>query len=231
MKKWFMAISVLLLIALLTSCARGDFELKVNKDGSGKYTATIGIEEEAYDRVGGRVEGVIDSAHNDLESQGFEVESYTEDGFTGFRASKSFDDLQEMDTLPTSGGLAEAGAGAAIGDVPVDITTEQGLFTNTYRVEGEVDLERSGVLGGMQQLVSDQLELTFTLDLPISPKSHNADRVEGNVLQWGIATAGTTHVMVEMAVPNVRNIIIGSVILLAALAVTGFVIYRKRKTK
>ena len=229
MKRKIMVLSIILLSLFLTACVEGDLRLKVNKDGSGEHTVTLGVEEESAERFGSRAQGMMESANQELEAQGYEVEPYVENGYTGFRAKKNFDDIQEMDILPVSGGLTEAGAAPAIGEVPVDMTTERGLFTNTYKVEAEVDLSNSGVLGGMQTLVADQLDLTFTLDLPLSPKSHNADRVKGNVLQWDIQTAGTTNVMVEMNVPNVRNIsiLVGSVAVV--LAIIGIWFWRKRK--
>lgn len=229
MKRKIMVLSIILLSLFLTACVEGDLRLKVNKDGSGEHTVTLGVEEESAERFGSRAQGMMESANQELEAQGYEVEPYVENGYTGFRAKKNFDDIQEMDLLPVSGGLTEAGAAPAIGEVPVDMTTERGLFTNTYKVEAEVDLSNSGVLGGMQTLVADQLDLTFTLDLPLSPKSHNADRVKGNVLQWDIQTAGTTNVMVEMNVPNVRNIsiLVGSVAVV--LAIIGIWFWRKRK--
>lgn len=223
--------SIILLSLFLTACVEGDLRVKVNKDGSGEHTVTLGVEEEAVERFGSRSQGMVDSAHQELEAQGYEVDPYEENGYIGFRANKSFDDMQEMDILPVSGGLTKAGAAPAIGEVPVDMTTERGLFTNTYKAEAEIDLSNSGVLGGVQTLVADQLDLTFTLDLPVSPKSHNADRVKGNVLQWDIQAAGTTNVMVEMNVPNVRNIaiLVGSVSVVTGIISIWFI--RKRKKK
>ncbi|SFK08693.1 hypothetical protein SAMN04487936_10740 [Halobacillus dabanensis] len=231
MQRKRMVFSLILLLLFLTACVEGDLRLKVNKDGSGEHTVTIGVDEETVERFGSRAQGMIESANQELEAKGYEVEPYEEDGYIGFRAIKSFDDIQEMDILPVSGGLTEAGASPAIGEVPVNMTTESGIFINTYKAEAEIDLSNSGVLGGMQTLVADQLDLSFTLDLPISPKSHNADRVEGNVLQWDIQAAGTTDIMVEMNVPNVRNIaiLVGCVAVVIGIISIWFI--RKHRNK
>ncbi|SFF64259.1 LPXTG-motif cell wall anchor domain-containing protein [Halobacillus alkaliphilus] len=235
MKKAWILITAVLLV-LLTACVQGDVAVKINKDGSGESTITLGIEEEAYDRFGQRAETMLNSVNDELEAQGYTVESYTEDGYRGFRAARSFEDVQDMQVIPSMGAVSETGSGSAVSNVPLDVSMEDGFFTKTYRVEGELDLENSGLLGGMQQLVSNQLDLTFTLDLPISPKDHNADEVNGNVLTWNIQTAGTTELMVEAAVPNVRNIILTAVrnIILTAvgvllLGVVIFFVVRKRK--
>ena len=227
MQRKGLALSILLLSLLLTACVEGDFRLEVNKDGSGEHTVTIGIEEKTVEQFGSRAEGMVDNATKQLEEQGYEIEPYEEDGYIGFRAMKSFEDIQEMDILPVSGDLSEAQAASAIGGSPIDMTTERGFLTNTYKVEAEVDLSNSGVLGGMQALVADQLDLTFTLDPPLSPKSHNADRVEGDALQWDIQEAGTTNVMVEMSVPNVRNIAILVGVLAVVFGGIGFWLFRR----
>lgn len=228
MRKTGQVLAVILLLTFLTACVEGDLKLKIDKDGSGEHTITAGVEEETLSRFGDRAENMMDSVTEELESKGYEVESYKKNGFTGFRAKKHFEDVQEMEVLPVSTGMTEAGVSPAIGDVPVEMTTEGGIFTTTYKVEAALDLSNSGVIGGMQSLVADQLDLTFTLDLPIKPKSHNADRVDGDVLQWDIRAAGETNMMVEMVVPNVKNIIIAAV---AAIIVLGLVFFLIRKQR
>ncbi|MGR9048135.1 EGFR-like transmembrane domain-containing protein [Halobacillus faecis] len=230
MSKFGQVFVVIFMVTILTACVEGDLKLKINKDGSGEHTITAGVEDETLSRFGNQVGNTMNSVSEELESKGYEVESYQKSGFTGFRAKKNFEDVQEMEILPVSSGMTEAGVAPAIGNVPVEMTTEGGIFTTTYKVEAELDLSNSGVIGGMQSLVADQLDLTFTLDLPIKPKSHNADRVDGDVLQWDIRAAGETNMMVEMVVPNVRNIIIAGV---AAIVVLGLIFFliRKRRRK
>ncbi|RDY71398.1 DUF3153 domain-containing protein [Halobacillus trueperi] len=230
MRKTGQVFMLLLLLTLLTACVEGDLKLKINKDGSGEHTVTAGVEKEALNRFGDRAENMMNSVSGELESKGYEVEFYEENGFTGFRAKKEFEDVQEMEILPVSGGMTEAGVAPAIGNIPVEMTTEGGLFTTTYKVEAALDLSNSGVIGGMQSLVADQLDFTFTLDLPLKPKSHNADRVDGDKLQWDIRTAGETNVMVEMVVPNVKNIIIAAVAGIFLLFLLLF-LFKKRKKK
>ncbi|SDN81938.1 LppM family (lipo)protein [Halobacillus aidingensis] len=230
MRKTGQVFMLLLLLTLLTACVEGDLKLKINKDGSGEHTVTAGVEKEALNRFGDRAENMMNSVSGELESKGYEVEFYEENGFTGFRAKKEFEDVQELELLPVSGGMTEAGVAPAIGNIPVEMTTEGGLFTTTYKVEAALDLSNSGVIGGMQSLVADQLDFTFTLDLPLKPKSHNADRVDGDELQWDIRTAGETNVMVEMVVPNVKNIIIAAVAGNFLLFLLVF-LFKKRKKK
>ncbi|GEN53207.1 LppM family (lipo)protein [Halobacillus faecis] len=220
---------LIFLLTFLTACVEGDLKLKINKDGSGDHTITAGVEEEALSRFGDRAENMMDGVSEELESKGYDVEPYEKNDFIGFRAKKSFDDVQEMEILPVSGGMTEIGVAPAIGNVPVEMTTEGGIFTTTYRVEAALDLSNSGVIGGMQSLVADQMDLTFTLDLPIKPKSHNADRVDGNVLQWDIRAAGETNMMVEMVVPNVKNIIIAGVAAVVVFVLLFFLIRNRRR--
>lgn len=221
--------ALLLLLTFLTGCVEGDLKLKINKDGSGEHTITAGVDEESLNRFGDRAENMMNSVSEELEAKGYEVESYTRNGFTGFRANKNFENVQEMEILPVSSGMTEAGIAPAIGNVPVEMTTEGGVFTTTYKVEAELDLSNSGVIGGMQSLVADQLNLTFTLDLPLKPKSHNADRVGGDVLQWDIRAAGQTNVMVEMVVPNVKNIILAGVAGILILLLVIFLLKKRKK--
>ncbi len=229
MKKAWILITAGLLI-LLTACVQGDVGVKINKDGSGTSTITLGIEESTYEQFSQRAETMLSSVNEELEAQGYTVESYTEEGYKGFKATQSFENVRDMQVIPSMGAVSETGAGGSMSNVPLDVSVEDGFFTKTYRVEGELDLENSGLLGGMQQLVSNQLDLTFTLDLPISPKDHNADEVNGNVLTWNIKTAGTTELMVEAAVPNIRNIILTAAGVLLLGVMLFFVIRKRRRT-
>ncbi|KHE69501.1 DUF3153 domain-containing protein [Halobacillus sp. BBL2006] len=220
----------ILFIVLLSGCVQGNYELKINKDKSGESTVTLGLEEDAVKRFGGQGQRLIDGLTEELESQGYKVESYTEDGYLQFEAKRTFEDVQEKDSFLTSGGMAELGLGAVISD-SLNVTTEEGLFFDTYKVEADIDLRNPGILGGMQQFASNQMDLTFTLDLPISPKAHNADTVDGNELTWKINTAGTTNMMVEVGVPKITNIIVAAVVGLILIAFVLIFFLRKRKRK
>ncbi|MYL29639.1 DUF3153 domain-containing protein [Halobacillus halophilus] len=226
-------LGMLLLVSLLfiSGCVQGDVKLTVNKDKSGDARVQIGVNEEEAGLFMDRMQGVIDEAEQDLESRGYQVEPYEEDGYVGFTAGKAFDNVEEIQVPDQLEQPAAAGIGDVMEGLPVEWSEEPGWFTTTYQVEAEMDLKNSGIMGGMQQMVSDQLDLTFTLDLPIAPEDHNADRVDGNELQWDIQTAGTTNMMVEIAVPNIRNIIITAVAALLIIGAVLFYMRKKRKTK
>ncbi|WP_027956021.1 LppM family (lipo)protein [Halobacillus kuroshimensis] len=228
-----MRLGVLFLFSLvvISGCVQGDVKLTVNKDKSGEAQVQIGVNKEEAGLFMERMQGVIDEAEQDLESRGYQVDPYEEDGYTGFTAGKAFENIEEIQVPDQLEQPAAAGIGNVMEGLPVEWSEEPGWFTTTYQVEGEINLENSGMMGGMQQMVSDQLDLTFTLDLPIAPKDHNADRTDGNELQWDIQTAGTTNMMVELAVPNIRNIIITAVAGLVTIATLLFYLRKKRKTK
>ncbi|MCP3032285.1 hypothetical protein LF817_13135 [Halobacillus sp. A1] len=224
------------LVLALAGCVQGDFGVKINKDGSGVHTITLGIEESVFEQFGGSEGETIDSTNDDLEAQGYTVENYNEDGYVGFRATKEFEEVSDMQLVPDTEGLSEAGIDAPADDSsvvnsPVDLKMEEGLFTDTYLFEGEMDLSNSAGLGGMEQMLASQMDMTFTLELPIRPSDHNADEADGRVLTWDVDLTGTNNIMVEAKAPNITNIIVASVVVLVVVAGLMFFVRRRKKQK
>ncbi|QHT48462.1 DUF3153 domain-containing protein [Bacillus sp. SB49] len=221
-RKWWIA-PALVLILILSGCVQGNVGVKINKDGSGETSFRIGVDENASGRFADRTDGLVETAKAELTQRGYEVSDYTSGGYTGFEASKSFEDIQEMDVLPASGVVSDGAQ-----DIPVDTTVEEGFFTRTYAIVADVDLGESVSIPGAARFIGDRIDLTFTLDLPVKPKSHNADDVDGNVLTWNLDALEENRIMVEITVPNIKNIAItaGAAIVLIVLF---FVFLRRRK--
>ncbi|WP_082232165.1 LppM family (lipo)protein [Halobacillus massiliensis] len=231
MKKWMV---LGLFLFLLTGCVKGDFAVKINKDGSGVNTITIGVEEEVLEQFGSE-DGTISAPYEDLEAQGYTIKKINEEGFTGFRAVKEFEDVRDMKVIPETEQMKQESSEtntAAPEEPPIDFSVEEGFFTNTYKLEGEVDLENSlGLGGGMDRLLSNQMDLTFTLDLPVKASEHNADQVDGRALTWQIEPLGVTNIMVEAKAPNIKNIIWTAVGLLVVVILVIFAVKKSQRRK
>ncbi|WP_173918224.1 hypothetical protein [Halobacillus sp. Marseille-Q1614] len=222
-----------LFLFLLTGCVKGDFGVKINKDGSGVNTITIGVEQDTLEQFSGAEDGTITAPYEDLEAQGYSIKEISENGFVGFQATKKFDDVRNMKVIPDTKKMKEEPLDTSEEkpqESPVDFSVDEGFFTNTYRLEGEVDLDNSlGLGGGMDQLLANQVDLTFTLDLPVKASEHNADEVDGSVLSWQIQPLGVTDIIVEAKAPNLTNIIWTGSGLLVVLAIVILAGRRKKK--
>ncbi|MFG6146928.1 LppM family (lipo)protein [Halobacillus sp. B23F22_1] len=222
-----MILAMIMLALLLAGCVKGDFAVKINKDGSGVNTITIGVEEVTFAQFGGD-EGMLDETNQDLEAQGYTIEELDEEGYIGITATKEFEDAGEMDFIPDTDTIDQADMDASAAEEDINFSVEEGFFTDTYRLEGSFDLEGAFDLGGVEQMIANQMDLTFTLDLPIQAKEHNADEEDGSVLAWDINPTGSNDIMVEADAPNVRNIIIVGVAALAVIGVVIFLVMRKK---
>ncbi|MFC7063752.1 LppM family (lipo)protein [Halobacillus seohaensis] len=221
------------LIFILTGCVKGDFGVKINKDGSGVNTITLGVEEDNYEQFGGSGEDTLSSSNDELETQGYMVEKFNEDGYTGFKATKEFDDVSQMTVIPETDGASEENSESEGNEEsnPMDMNVSEGFFTTTYTLEGEIDLENSESLGGMEGMIADQMDFTFTLDLPVKAKEHNADEVDGKVLTWEINPTGSTDVVVEADAPNLSNIIVVGIGVIVVLGLVVIAVIRRGSHK
>ncbi|GGF18666.1 hypothetical protein GCM10010954_16820 [Halobacillus andaensis] len=225
-KRIIMALMVLAL--LLAGCVKGDFAVEINKDGSGVNTITLGVEEATFAQFGGD-EGMLDDTNQDLETQGYTVEELDEEGYIGIKATKEFEDAGEMDFIPDTANMEQGDVDPSAAQEDINFTVDEGFFTDTYRLEGSFDLGGAFDLGGVEQMIANQMDLTFTLDLPIQAKEHNADEEDGSTLTWDINPTGSNDIMVEADAPNVTNIIIVGAAALAVIAIVIFLWMRKKR--
>ncbi|WP_431802477.1 LppM family (lipo)protein [Halobacillus andaensis] len=226
-RKIIMVMAVLVLS--ITGCVKGDFAVKINKDGSGVNTITVGVEESTLGQFGGG-DGLLEDTSADLETQGYTVESLDEEGYIGVRATKEFEDAGEMDFIPETDTLDQEAVDTSAAEDDIDLNVEEGFFSDTYHLEGTVDLSGTFDLGGVEEMIASQMDLTFTLGLPIKAADHNADEEDGRMLTWAINPTGSNDIMVEANVPNVRNIIIVGGLALLLIGAGVFLFLRKKKS-
>ena len=83
-----------------------------------------------------------------------------------------------------------------------------------------------------KRLLDNQLDLSFSLTLPIKPLTHNADHVspDGKTLTWDISLLQPNTVNVVVKAPNIKRIVwtAGLGIVLLALVIW---LLRRRLTK
>lgn len=84
-----------------------------------------------------------------------------------------------------------------------------------------------------RKLLERQLDLNFSLSLPIQPATHNADRVseDGKTLYWDIAPLESNELKLSVNVPNVRHIVYVAVMSLILIVIAVILLIRRHRSK
>ncbi len=237
-------IPILLLALTLSSCTvRFDSRVDVNADESGTFALEIALDEEfrAFAESGEGPGFDFSEGVGDVPA-GWEVTEFTDGEFEGFRIAADFADFADLDRR-----LAELAATAS-DDSPAPIFIEtSGLSRNgdqfvfssqlTGLEEGLTDLGGESddfTFEGLdpETLLSQLFQIRFVVSLPGEIGSNNADAVDGNTLVWNVGFSDEGRSLEAVSTVGGGGslstwLMIGLLIL--ALGVVGFVVYRARQ--
>ncbi len=180
MRKKIVAVFLLVMLAVsLTSCVKVDIDLKVRKNGKVDATVIFAMSEAAGDYGGSMDEmGFSEEELAEMKKNGWKVEAYNQDGYSGYRMSQS-----NMDSFD----VASLWNKDSSGD---NVLTKKG---STY----VLDLPIGGILGEQSEddpidmeamLRSFGASMKFRITLPVKPIDHNAMSVseDGKTLEWDL---------------------------------------------
>ena len=91
MKKHIMLLmAIVCMFAMLTGCVQQDIGVAINADGTGTVSATIGIEEDAYEQLVGMGSDIF---------EGKETSTYEHDGktYVSYTETKSYENYEDIE--------------------------------------------------------------------------------------------------------------------------------------
>ncbi|WMT18588.1 LptM family lipoprotein [Parageobacillus toebii] len=217
MKKLLSLFVLILSIGLLSGCVKGVFHVKVNKDGSADLNYDLGFESTLLGFASSDGQNPIEEIRKQAEEQGFTVANYKENGYTGIRAKKHVDKLNDVPIFYTMVNSKD--------EKPVKI--EKDFFSTRYVLDTQLDLSDMAMdsteeMSNINNAVLNQMDLKFLLDLPVKAKNHNASDVknDGQTLEWQLIPGDKNKIYMEAVVPNITNIIlsiVGGLIIFAGI--------------
>ena len=170
---------IILLIAMLialTGCAEINYEVEVNKDGSGEISYIYGISKEVLTKLNVSADEVVSSMKEQAEESAYTVETYEDENIAGFKANKHIEDLSKDFSLQ------EAFGEEYVKDTKENgIKIEESLFFTTYSQNAQLDLT---TLDEEEQGIT----MTYQVKLPVKAKTNNASEVldNGKTLKWNL---------------------------------------------
>ena len=245
MKKHIMLLmAIVCMFAMLTGCVQQDIGVAINADGTGTVSATIGIEEDAYEQLVGMGSDIF---------EGKETSTYEHDGktYVSYTETKSYENYEDIekallemtyesdvfDGLNTEDFETEDAEESAEAAEPapifksVSIDKSSGLFYSNYTFKAEMNPQEIADSEDIEMdlpIDSDSFRMTFTVTMPSDITQANGATIEGNKAVFeidDITEAQEFSVVCEQN--NVVAVIVIIVVLVIVLGLFFFLTKRK----
>jgi len=245
MKKHIMLLmAIVCMFAMLTGCVQQDIGVALNADGTGTVSATIGIEEDAYNQLVGMGSDIF---------EGKETSTYEHDGktYVSYTETKSYENYEDIekallemtyesdvfDGLNTEDFETEDAVESAEAAEPapifksVSIDKSSGLFYSNYTFKAEMNPQEISDSEDTEMdlpIDTDSFRMTFTVTMPSDITQANGATVEGNKAVFeidDITEAQEFSVVCEQN--NVVTVIVIIVVLVIVLGLFFFLTKRK----
>ena len=255
-KVFALLMSTIMLLSLLTGCIHQDMGVKMNKDGTGSITTTLGIEKDFYEQL------------KSMGSDPFEgktVSEYQYDGSTyvSYAETKEYSSYEEMEkallemTYETE--MLEDAQGTEVEDEPsveedsndiFDITIEEdkedapapaqdnhifssvniekngGIFYSSYTFAAVLNPQNGD---GLDYDLNETFKVTLTVEMPTEITGAKGGTVEGNKVVFDIADITATQELAATCEENNTGLVIGIVIGLVVLVAGAVCLIKFKK--
>jgi hypothetical protein len=200
--------------------------LTVNSDGSGDLSVIYAISKQLA-AMQPNVNSNFQDTKKSAEKAGYSTSDYNDEKYLGIRFKKHFDDLRTLKQFPNND------------KVKFNVKENKGFFKTTYDVTGNFDLtgltnsNSSDMANSVAAAAISQMDLRFTLNLPVKAGDNNASKITNNdkTLVWTLVPNQNNELKVEFSAVNMLNVgllIAGIAVLLVLLV---FFIFRKKRSR
>ena len=255
-KVFALLMSTIMLLSLLTGCIHQDMGVKMNKDGTGSITTTLGIEKDFYEQL------------KSMGSDPFEgktVSEYQYDGSTyvSYAETKEYSSYEEMEkallemTYETE--MLEDAQGTEVEDEHSVEKESNDIFDITIEEEKEdapapaqdnhifssVNIEKNGGIfyssytfaavlnpqngDGLDYDLNETFKVTLTVEMPTEITGAKGGTVEGNKVVFDIADITATQELAATCEENNTGLVIGIVIGLVVLVAGAVCLIKFKK--
>jgi hypothetical protein len=255
-KVFALLMSTIMLLSLLTGCIHQDMGVKMNKDGTGSITTTLGIEKDFYEQL------------KSMGSDPFEgktVSEYQYDGSTyvSYAETKEYSSYEEMEkallemTYETE--MLEDAQGTEVEDEHSVEEESNDIFDITIEEEKEdapapaqdnhifssVNIEKNGGIfyssytfaavlnpqngDGLDYDLNETFKVTLTVEMPTEITGAKGGTVEGNKVVFDIADITATQELAATCEENNTGLVIGIVIGLVVLVAGAVCLIKFKK--
>lgn len=209
-------IMLIVMLVALTGCAKVNYEVKVNKDGSGEITYIYGVERNKIGNSNDIIEEFVRTMKEQAEKSGYNVELYENDEISGFKANKHIEDINKDFSLE------EAFGKEYVKDTENNkINIEKSFLITKYSQNTELDLTNFS---------NTNVEMTYKIKLPTKVKISNANSISknGKELTWNLRGGESYKITFEAEQINILSIVVIAVVVILIVVAIIFIILKKK---
>lgn len=234
-------VGVIMLAMMLTGCIQNNVGIKINEDGTGSISATIGIEKDFYNSL-------IENGSDPFEGKATKEYTFEDKTYVSYTEAKEYGSYDEMEKalldMTYNNSLIEDAQNCeeneditvyekdvAISEKDnhifssVDIESNSGIFYSSYTfnavmnppLDEEPDYDLNSVL-----------KVTLTVEMPDEITQSKGGKVEVNKITFDVADITESQEFVAMCESNNTAMVIGIVAGLT-LVVAGIILFIKLK--
>ncbi|MGZ3679111.1 MAG: hypothetical protein ACXWQ5_07580 [Ktedonobacterales bacterium] len=221
---------------LLSGCFHLDQDMKLNGDGSGSYTLSLGLTEALVGLAGDTFTKSMDEHGQQVKQQGGDYRHFDQDGYSVWVFTRPFKSVSDLNALlhenPTTG---PGGSVSVPAQDILAVTEAPGFFVNSFRVTGHIslkDLSDTSSAGSgidMSSYLKDARE-SVSITMPGWITSYEkGGEVHGNTVTYTAHYNEEATIDVVGGAVNPTAIYIAAGIGLLALLLIGGVIFWRRR--
>lgn len=228
------AIACIVLISL-SGCARVNYEVNVNKDGSADVSYVIGYDKEFLSSMGVSESDLGEEGFADMEKEatedGYEVEKYNDDTIVGFKAKKHFDHIADF-TMDDVGDEEISTDGT-----DNKISFDKKLLDTRISQNAKIDLttlseEEDSETANITNMLLGQMKVSYKITLPFKVGDNNATTVseDGKTLEWTLKAGEVNEVHFE-AQENLNAILFGGIGAIVVIIIVAVIVLANKSKK
>ena len=225
------AVLICLLLALsLAGCVHADRALTLNNDGTGVYTFSIGLSDQMVKLGGASLVTTMNTFGDRVKQQGGTYSRYEDGGYSYWKYARPFKSVGQLNTFlaesPQSGSTTNGTAPDT--HSALHVAEDQGFFSTTYHVTGQMALEFPQVDQATRDLLKDVRE-SFAVTMPGWVSAQSGGTLKGNTVTYTVHLDESTTVDVTGGGLIVQHIalVAGGVLLALLLVIVALMLLRR----
>ena len=217
-----------ILLVSLTGCANVNYEITLQKDGSGEISYIMGYDKNFLNSMQVSIDDLksnnsLEQTKQEATQQGYTVEEYEDENTYGFKAYKHVSNIQSEFKMMEDSSQSDA------------IQYEKSLLKTTFSQDAKLDL--SNVAGDEEEdalttAVLGQMKISYKIILPFKVGDNNATTVseDGKTIEW-ILKAGQTNEIRFIAQQDNTIIIVGAIVAILVVILVIIMMSSKKSKK
>lgn len=215
-------LSAVMMIVMLTGCIHQDMGVKMNKDGTGSITTTLGIEKDFYDQL-------VSMGSDPFEGKTTTKYEYDGSTYVSYAESKEYSSYEEMEqalldmTYETE--LIEDAQDNHIFS-SVSIEKDSGIFQSTYTFHAVLNAQSNE---NPDYDMNDTFKVTLSVEMPCEITDSKGGTAEGNKIVFDVADITESQELSATCEENHSGAVIGITLAIVALVVGLVFLFKSKK--